>query len=932
MPAHKHPSRKGVGSHHTVTYFIASDEPSSKDMTRKSSSADKHKRTPTNSCPSDRPAVSSVPAVSEDSRFDLEKGYPSILRVSDQVMRNRQSLNILQSLEPIFAASFSSILRSMDSLPEEVRLFPDYELARHGAVFTYGLLTDHMKMMNTKPEICDPERVPQVMELAVSSLKHFLKVAGVIYDNRASLSPSPKTESTPEDITEDIVEDIPEDIPEIPSETSSEVADEPAVETVVEREPVVEPIAEAAIRRPRSKDTSPTISRQSSDHRVGMYLDDAFDVFAQAPETHPTKELPGLPVDPGTTEATREVELVNAPKSSTSDLAASADEMSLAEATLEDASPPVMQRSRSSSFLQRARNIRPAFATLLPSSFSKSSITLVGSISNAFTSQAELSSEEAEAQRQRDEALSKLPLPDIPYILRNSAAYFVPDPLDPDVDVEMPALEGETMQVQLLPTGEVKSASLTAIIRMVTSRELLKNPKICQNLLFSLSHVVPEICVVTTLRERFHEQPPPNLDDAQLRVWTREAMTVRIRVGHLIILWLEQYWNADADNQELIARLQKFVLDDVLGQVPDTMGSRIVGLLEAAARGGLRRGAWLKTHYYDLAAPLVKEPQPTGFEVALTAEHNYAFHLSQLDMPEGKKELARQLTIQIAALHKAFDPQNALHYWSNKDDKGDTRSAIRELHLWERSLYFWIIDSVLAAETKEARLKVLQFWVDVGIECIAIMNFGCGTMIYGALISPPVDRLKETLLVVDTPHKDSFKLLEQHFSGFSNYGLYREAIEEAKDQRRPYIPILSPLIRDIDTAKNGRPSEKEVKEKPAGSHVFSLLSLGRLQHAMMILENGRLPFKFVPIPYLQTWLTEQLGQFRPDDENALNQMFDKLSASREERWGCGEINAWLKIRAGGQLYDLEDAKTLKLKKSKAALVMNRLMKKTSQTQ
>ncbi|EEB91834.1 hypothetical protein MPER_09743 [Moniliophthora perniciosa FA553] len=457
----------------------------------------------------------------------------------------------------------------MDSLPEEVRISPHYEMSKYHVDFASAFFADYMKTASTVPD--DVRLVPEVMDMFVSTLQDLLKVAETIFNKKKSCPClGEKTE-------------------EVPNES-----------------------------QPRPRDKSGTLSRQSSEHRSGVYLDDSFDVFAQSevqPQT-PTEDPSTVEVE----EADHDPGVVGTPETFTSELPSSAEWDTLEEAL--PSSPKHPQLASESQQLATLISFSPFIVEIQIEYYSRS-------VSGGLSSQTDLATG-SQMKRIEEYMLRHKPLPDIPFFLRNSAAYFVPDPEHPEKDVEMPPLEGETVDVRLSPSGDMKAASLTALIRMATSRDFLKDPKICQQLFFGLRYFICPEWVVSKLKERCHKQPPGGMDAAQLGVWTREAAANRIRVGNLISIWLEQYWDDEADNDNLIDVLQRFVLSDLIGLLPDTMGSRVARLLDDAAHGRVSRRIW-RQNYYAIAVHGVKDPEPTGFKKVTSLSN---FLSSTLSMAE----------------------------------------------------------------------------------------------------------------------------------------------------------------------------------------------------------------------------------------------------------------------------------------------------------
>ncbi|KAL0069811.1 hypothetical protein AAF712_003081 [Marasmius tenuissimus] len=783
---------------------------------------------------SDASAFSYSPPVPGSARFSLQRGYPSII-TTVELFRGASHVGdttAMRSLAQVFSNNLSSVVASLDSLPEEVRTFPDYELARYGVTFTNQVLYTGSKSFNDK----DAGIVVEMMQMAFSNLSYFLEVAGQVYaEHQSSPTPIYPAPDAP----------LPEDPPSI--------HDDQVVKTTREENGVA-----------TAGGSSESLATPQS----------------------VASELPSV----------------------SSETSTFIEPASSSEVLLTD--PPSKYLQSKPGIIQRALRIRPSFASFLSSARNKSTTTLVGSTSGSDEGGDDLKKKDMmENYLRRHKAL-----PDIPYDLRQSAVYFLPDPLHPEVDVDMPRLSGDTIEVRLSPQGEYKTASLTALIRLVTSKDFIKNPRTAQLFFFGLGHFILPVEAIAKLVERFHEEPPGGLNAAQLRVWTREALTVRIRIAHFVALWLEQYWDSRVCDASVVAGLQQFVLDDLLGSVPDSLSSKIILLLEEAVNGRADRKTW-RTKLIERLSQGVETSEPTGFEVSLLQTNDFTFRLTQFDTPSGKEELARHLTALFFDLHSVVDPGSAVRCWFYGNRDCEAHPMLQRIVNQERSLYLWVASTVLAGEDKIGRVSLTQFWIEVASRCLALQNFGCASIIYGALNSPPIYRLKETLLAVDLEHKTQFAILGDHFSGFDNYGKYRREIDNLKDRLQSYIPILAPLIRDIEVIKAAKPIIRLSPDTP-DSNVLNLAAAGVVQHTVTVLENGRLPYKFGRTPFIIDWLGEQISQYPPEKEQAMIAELDQLSATREgKRVGLEQVNGWTCMSVNGSIVDIDSLKTTEKKSS-----------------
>ncbi|KAK1232805.1 hypothetical protein PQX77_004031 [Marasmius sp. AFHP31] len=804
---------------------------------------------------SDTSAFSYSPPVSGSARFSLQRGYPSIVTTAElfRGASREGDTTAMRSLAQVFSNNVSSVVASLDSLPEEVCTFPDYELARYGVTFTNQVLYTGSKRFNDK----DAGIVVEMMQMAFSNLSYFLEVAGQVYAEHESL-PTPM---------------------HLGNEDAEACPGEPSIL------PTQIPLQDVPLSEAEGK---PSIHDN---------------IVAASGEEN------------GVAPAGGSSETLVTPQSVVSELPSVSSETStfIEPASYSDAlptAPPSKHLHSRPGIIQRALRIRPSFASFLSSARNKSTTTLVGSTSG---------SEEGDDQKKKDVLEDYLrrhkALPDIPYDLRQSAVYFLPDPLHPEVDVDMPRLSGDTIEVRLSPQGEYKTASLTALIRLVTSKDFIKNPRTAQLFFFGLGPFISPTEAIAKLVERFHEEPPSGLNAAQLRVWTREALTVRIRVAHFIALWLEQYWDPQVCDASAISGLQQFVLGDLLGSVPDSLSSKVVLLLEEAVNGRADRKIW-RTKLIERLAQGVEAFEPTGFEVSLLQTNDFAFRLTQFDTTPGREELARHLTALFFDLHTVVDPGSAVRCWFYGHRGSEVHLMLQRIVTQERSLYLWVASTVLASEDRMARVSLIKFWIEVASHCLALQNFGCASIIYGALNSPPIYRLKETLLAVDREHKTQFAILGEHFSGFDNYGKYRREIDNLKDRPRSYIPILAPLIRDIEVIKAAKPTIRLSPDTPDSNNVLNLAAAGVVQHTVTVLENSRLPYKFGRTSFIIDWLGEQISRYPPEKEQAITAELDQLSTTREgKRVGLEQVNGWTCMSVNGSIVDIDNLKTTEKKSS-----------------
>jgi len=348
------------------------------------------------------------------------------------------------------------------------------------------------------------------------------------------------------------------------------------------------------------------------------------------------------------------------------------------------------------------------------------------------------------------------------YILRQSAVYFPADPYCPEVDVEMPLPAGDTVAVRLDHLGAYKAASLTALVRMLTSKDAVTDLEFTDTFFMCFRMFSSPMQFFELLIKRFDEQPPASLTTVQLRVWTREMMHVRIRVAKTIRIWLTEYWRPEFDS-EVLEHLQAFALDRIVGDLPDQLAMRILEGLNDLVNGkehrGVKRQKQLEIVKYSA---MVEEPKPTGFLLVPKSTPQ----LSQFESKAGREELARQLTIKASEIFFKIDPAEVVIFWKKKNDKG-VGPKVQATNSFEKSLGLWVTSTILDQLTERRRVDLIEFWFDISTVssnnpyiwscdlsrrcvsqiCVRLRNFSCAHAIYLGVANPAVGRLKHTVLV-----------------------------------------------------------------------------------------------------------------------------------------------------------------------------------------
>ncbi|KAF5382736.1 hypothetical protein D9615_002878 [Tricholomella constricta] len=717
-------------------------------------------------------------------KFSLEKSFPSIL-VTVERMRPLEgpiSINSLHSLVQVFSTCLRTIVHSMDDLPHNVRLKPEYEVAQFAVIFSGNLL--HAEAARQSPNTSHSSILTalELVDMTVASLRSFLKVAERVL---AANKPLPKLPTSP--------------------------TDKPLRLATIEEQP--EPlvnIVEEVLKGEECEDTSPS------------------------------SQEGGAIVEPPTTKKTK-----------------------------------IRSGSMIRSIVRRRR--ASASKSSLFTHRSKSSTTLVNAAETASLSSSVKESFSAEVKDRADE---------VPYLPRQSAIYYLADPYCPEIDVDMPLPTGDAVAVRLDHNGVMKAASLTALVRILTSKESVIDQEFTPTFFICFRFFTTPALFLDALVKRYSEQPPEGLNPAQLRIWTRNHMAVHLRVGKTILLWLDVYWKPD-DDAEVLEDLQAFTLNRLARELPEGMVDCILQGLDLVWGDNplcrrSRKAYDLEFVYHYNGVPALP---PNLFPIWFDASLETSAQLLSFNCPTGREEFARQITIRVSEMFRQMDPEDAVKYWHLKEQKArqqeveewEVGTVLRRIIEFERALFSWVTFSVLDEHTTTKRRDMLEFWLDVSARCMQLRNFSGAHCILGGLSSGAITRLKHTVLIVDASSKQQFRALQTFFGGLDNYAHYRDVLSSIE----PTVPMLAPLIRDVVSALGVVPTTIGSTDDSTDKNLINLSSYRIITKTVRAMESCLIPYKLPQSDAFQEWIEKVLAAFPSHLEDELNNTFYSQSNKLE---------------------------------------------------
>ncbi|XP_037084058.1 ras-GEF domain-containing family member 1B-like isoform X2 [Pollicipes pollicipes] len=166
-------------------------------------------------------------------------------------------------------------------------------------------------------------------------------------------------------------------------------------------------------------------------------------------------------------------------------------------------------------------------------------------------------------------------------------------------------------------------------------------------------------------------------------------------------------------------------------------------------------------------------------------------------------ELERLSYIGPEEFVQAFAKESPRIETAYKDLK--TTKNLENYIQWFNRLSYMVATEVCAHVKKKQRVRLIEFWIEVGRECFNTGNFNSLMAIIAGLNMSPVSRLKKTWSRVDS---SQLSVLEQQMSPSSNFLSYRRTLQAAMwrstnsgccsdGRQRIVIPFFSLLVKDL---------------------------------------------------------------------------------------------------------------------------------------
>ena len=489
------------------------------------------------------------------------------------------------------------------------------------------------------------------------------------------------------------------------------------------------------------------------------------------------------------------------------------------------------------------------------------SSTFIGSMQDSETSAASESSTRATSP--------DVPGPDISEISHGTKLSFSHSTPKDDAEEAEAAIEQKTYAHEIIynKEGQISGGTLPALIEKLTTHDSTPDATFSATFYLTFRLFATPIEFAQALIDRFlyvAESP-------------RTAGPIRLRVYNAFKGWLESHWRNDCDNPAL-ELIHSFATRQLQLVLP-TAGKRLAHLVEKvnAAEGALvprllssmgKTNTCIATYVppdTPLPAPLITKGQLT----ALKTWRNGGANVSILDFDP--LELARQFTIKESRIFCSILPEELLATeWTKKT--GSMAVNVRAMSTLSTDLANLVTDSILQPADLKVRAKIIKRWVKIASKCLDLANYDSLMAIICSLNSSTILRLKRTWDQVSCKTKATLETLKGIVDCSRNYAVLRQRLQNTST---PCLPFVGTYLTDLTFVDVGNQTTRHLNNEDSENGVVVINFDKHIKTAKIISELPRfqIPYRFVEIPELQTWMQDQLVRVRSSDQSNLQSYY-----------------------------------------------------------
>ncbi|KAF9565724.1 ras GEF [Agrocybe pediades] len=433
--------------------------------------------------------------------------------------------------------------------------------------------------------------------------------------------------------------------------------------------------------------------------------------------------------------------------------------------------------------------------------------------------------------------------------------------------------------------GKIKTVCLSAIVVILTSEVRHKDPEFVTTVMTFFRFFSSPSAFLSALIQRYEKPTTVLLRDPHGNVVQEPSLLkIRNRVFKILLSWVSVYWRPEdasvlKDMRVFVDKCTMCGLDmDVRANLQSCLTYRSEQAEEATSIDPITEDNLQHCAHRNL---------PGAFQVQLLPTTNFKFPRKQpasLDNPlfvlnspslhdqlfafdsrAGREEFSRQLTLVLYDIMSDIDAYDAVDFWRrSKSSVSDKKlvhlppaPAIKKLGTTVDALSLWVSKSVICAEQRKQRVRLIGFWLDIASICLQQKNFIGSCAIKSGVAYSAVTRMKETMRTVGKARKAQLRQLEHVFDPSGNYSRYREILKD----ETPILPLPAVLYRDIHTSYVAAARSRTIQDGNRDLDLLSIKSYRIMLRSMQTIERSHMPFPFPRHEMCQEWISRQLTEF-----------------------------------------------------------------------
>ncbi|KAJ1822634.1 Ras guanine nucleotide exchange factor bud5 [Coemansia sp. RSA 2598] len=165
-------------------------------------------------------------------------------------------------------------------------------------------------------------------------------------------------------------------------------------------------------------------------------------------------------------------------------------------------------------------------------------------------------------------------------------------------------------------------------------------------------------------------------------------------------------------------------------------------------------------------------------------------------------DVACQLTIIESSCYCQIRPYELLNKEFSRRERSKAHN-IRQMTQWSTQISRWASMLILKEQTPERRCRVLRYFIELGMQLLALKNYDALMAIKGAIYCAGVMRLKGTWSLLPKKFTIMCRRLLEAMNSDHNYANYRELLRKSQP---PLLPFLGLYLTDLTFLEDGNPT------------------------------------------------------------------------------------------------------------------------------